>query len=191
MAGEYVFNLEGINKQHGVDIVLEEVNLAFFFGAKIGVIGPNGSGKSSLLKIMAGDDTDYTGRVHVAPRARIGYLAQEPAIDPTKTVAEVVAEGVVEQQRKLDRYDELCDMLAEDLSEGGLRASATDFVPMGSRLLVTLDREEPKQAIRAVGTVVWVRQLGTLERWSLGLSFDDLSPATQAQVRELLQGPIP
>jgi c-di-GMP-binding flagellar brake protein YcgR len=100
----------------------------------------------------------------------------------TRVSAEPVPQGLMSRH---------CPLLAEDLSEGGLRASATDFVPIGSRLLVTLDREEPKQAIRAVGTVVWVRQLGTLERWSLGLSFDDLSPATQAQVRELLQGPIP
>ncbi len=117
MAGEYVFNLEGLNKQHGVKTILEDVNLSFFFGSKIGVIGPNGSGKSSLLRIMAGIDNDYTGKVNIAPRARIGYLEQEPHIDPEKTVAAIVAEGVSRQQAKLDRYDELCGMLAEDLSD--------------------------------------------------------------------------
>lgn len=117
MAGEYVFNLEGLNKQHGTEIILEDVNLSFFFGAKIGVIGPNGSGKSSLLRIMAGIDNDYTGRIQIAPRAKIGYLAQEPFVDPEKTVAEVVAEGVAHLQGKVDRYDELCGMLAEDLSD--------------------------------------------------------------------------
>lgn len=100
----------------------------------------------------------------------------------TRLSAEPVPQGLMSRHYPL---------LAEDLSEGGLRASATDFVPLGSQLLMTLDREEPKEAIRAVGTVVWVRQVGTQERWSLGLSFDDLSPATRTQVRELLQGPIP
>ncbi len=113
MAGEYVFNLQQVSKQHQSRTVLQDVTLAFYFKAKIGVIGGNGSGKSTLLRIMAGLDRDITGHVEIAPRARIGYLEQEPHLDPAKTVAEVVAEGVAAQQAKLDRYDELCGLLGE------------------------------------------------------------------------------
>ncbi|MCE9616016.1 MAG: energy-dependent translational throttle protein EttA [Lentisphaerae bacterium] len=116
MAGEYVYSIEHLTKQHGTNTVFEDLTLAFFFGAKIGVIGANGSGKSSLLRIMAGIDKEYSGTVNVAPRARVGYLEQEPQMDLSKTVAEVVAEGVVAQQAKLNRYDELCGKLGESLS---------------------------------------------------------------------------
>ncbi len=117
MAGEYVFQLERLGKQSGGTVILEDVNLAFFFGAKIGVIGGNGSGKSSLLRVMAGVDTDIIGSVYRAPHARIGYLEQEPRLTDGKTVAEVVAEGVALKQALIDRYDEICDLLGGDLSD--------------------------------------------------------------------------
>jgi sulfate-transporting ATPase len=117
MAGEYVFQLERLGKQSGGTVILEDVNLAFFFGAKIGVIGSNGSGKSSLLRVMAGVDTDIIGRVYRAPNARIGYLEQEPRLDPAKTVAETVTEGVAAKQALIDRYDEICDLLGEELPD--------------------------------------------------------------------------
>jgi ATP-binding cassette ChvD family protein len=116
MAGEYVFNLENLTKQHGAKTILEDVNLAFFFGARIGVIGGNGSGKSSLLKIMAGLDDEYIGVCHVAKSAKIGYLEQEPQLTPGRTVQEVVAEGVAEQKAKLDRYDKIWELLGGDIS---------------------------------------------------------------------------
>ena len=105
MAGEYVYTLEHLTKQHGAKTILEEVNLSFFFGARIGVIGGNGSGKSSLLRIMAGLDDEFMGRCHIAKNIRIGYLEQEPQLTPGKTVQEIVMEGAAAQQAKLDRYD--------------------------------------------------------------------------------------
>lgn len=117
MAGEYVYNLQDLTKQHGDKTILNEVNLSFFFGAKIGVIGGNGAGKSSLLRIMAGIDTEYMGEMQIAKRAKIGYLEQEPKLDPTKTVREVVMEGVADKQAKMDRYDEIWGLLGEDLSD--------------------------------------------------------------------------
>jgi ATP-binding cassette ChvD family protein len=117
MAGEYVFNLENLTKQHAGKSILEEVNLAFFFGARIGVIGGNGSGKSSLLRIMAGVDSEYMGSCFVAKGIRIGYLEQEPQLSAGKTVQQIVTEGVAEQQAKLDRYDEIWGLLGEELSE--------------------------------------------------------------------------
>ncbi len=113
MAGEYVFNLQGLTKQHNKTTVLEDVTLAFFFGAKIGVIGGNGSGKTSLLRILAGADRDYMGAVHIAPRVRIGYLEQEPRLDPEHTVAQAVEEGVAAARGILDRYDTVCGLLGE------------------------------------------------------------------------------
>ncbi|NCD32564.1 MAG: energy-dependent translational throttle protein EttA [Spartobacteria bacterium] len=117
MAGEYVFNLQGLTKRHGAKTILDEVYLAFFFGAKIGVIGPNGSGKSSLMRIMAGLDTEFTGDMYKAKNAQVGYLEQEPLVDCSKTVAEVVREGVAKKQALIDRYDAICDLLGTDLSE--------------------------------------------------------------------------
>ena len=117
MAGEYVFNLQKLTKQHNKTTILNEITLAFFFGAKIGVIGGNGAGKSTLLRIMAGEDTDYMGEVYRAKNARIGYLPQEPQLDPDKTVAEIVDEGVADSRAILERYDAICEKLSEDLSD--------------------------------------------------------------------------
>jgi ATP-binding cassette ChvD family protein len=117
MAGEYVFNLQRLTKQHNKTPVLEDITLAFFFGAKIGVIGGNGAGKSSLLRIMAGVDKDYMGEVYVAPRTKVGFLPQEPQLDPDKTVQEVVQEGVAEARAIVGRYDEICDLLGGDLTD--------------------------------------------------------------------------
>ena len=117
MAGEYVFNLQKLTKQHNKTTILNEINLAFYFGAKIGVIGGNGAGKSTLLRIMAGEDKDYMGECYRAKNARIGYLPQEPQLDPTKTVAQIVDEGVAEARAILDRYDAICEKLSADLSD--------------------------------------------------------------------------
>ncbi|MGI6496489.1 MAG: energy-dependent translational throttle protein EttA [Kiritimatiellia bacterium] len=116
MAGEYVFNLRHVTKQHNQKTVLDDVNLAFFFGARIGVIGANGAGKSSLLRILAGRDSEFMGSCDIAKSARIGFLEQEPVLEPGKTVQETVEEGVADSKAILARYDEICDRLGEDLS---------------------------------------------------------------------------
>ena len=117
MAGEYVFNLQHVTRQHNLKTVLDDVTLAFFFGAHIGVIGANGSGKSSLLRILAGLDKEFMGECQIARNTRIGYLEQEPRLDPGKTVQESVNEGVAASQAILDRYDAVCDELGGDLDE--------------------------------------------------------------------------
>ena len=119
MAGEYVFNLQRLTKKYDRVSVLEDISLAFFFGAKIGVIGGNGTGKSTLLRIMAGMDKDYMGDVLVNKRARVGYLEQEPLVDCAKNVIGVVEEGVAGARTILARYDEVCDQLGrKDLTAG-------------------------------------------------------------------------
>lgn len=117
MAGEYAFSLINVTKQHEQKTILEDVCLSFFHGAHIGVIGANGSGKSSLLRILAGLDKEFMGDCVIAKNTKVGYLPQEPELDPSKTVMECVQEGVAEQQAILDRYDELCGMLGDEMSD--------------------------------------------------------------------------
>ena len=98
MAGEYVYSLESLTKQHAGKTILDDINLSFFFGARIGVIGSNGSGKSSLLKIMAGIDGEFIGNCIIAKNKSVGYLAQEPKLDNSMTVIDVVKEGIKENK---------------------------------------------------------------------------------------------
>ena len=93
--------------------ILKDIYLSFFYGAKIGIIGLNGSGKSSLMKIIAGVDKDYQGEVVFSPGYSVGYLEQEPKLDDTKTVKEVVQEAVQEVVDLLREYDEVNNAFAE------------------------------------------------------------------------------
>lgn len=104
-----IFSMVGLNKtiQQNNKQVLKDIYLSFFYGAKIGIIGLNGSGKSTLLKIIAGLDKSYQGEVVFAPGYSVGYLAQEPYLDPTKTVKEVVMEGVQPIVDALNEYEEI------------------------------------------------------------------------------------
>ncbi|MEM8852456.1 MAG: energy-dependent translational throttle protein EttA [Pseudomonadota bacterium] len=107
MARQFIYHMQGLSKTYGSKKVLDNIHLSFYPDAKIGVLGPNGSGKSTLLKIMAGLDKEYNGEAWVAEGARVGYLPQEPQLDPDKTVRENVMLGVAEKQAKLERYNEL------------------------------------------------------------------------------------
>ena len=89
-----IYSMHRVTKRHGQREVLKDISLGYFYGAKIGVLGLNGAGKSSLLKIMAGVDKAFDGDIVVAPGYSIGYLEQEPLVDETRTVREVVEEGV-------------------------------------------------------------------------------------------------
>jgi len=103
-----IFSMAGVNKIYPPQKqVLKNIYLSFFYGAKIGVIGLNGSGKSSVLKIIAGIDKSYQGEVVFSPGYTVGYLAQEPELDPEKTVREVVEEGVSEITAILKEYEEI------------------------------------------------------------------------------------
>ena len=93
--------------------VLNNIYLSFFYGAKIGILGLNGSGKSTLLKIIAGVDTNFRGDVVFSPGYSVGYLEQEPQLDETKTVIEIVKEGVAETVAVLDRYNEINDLFGQ------------------------------------------------------------------------------
>ena len=91
-----IYTMSDVSRAYGTKVVLKNISISYFYGAKIGVIGPNGSGKSSLFKILAGIDNDFTGETTLAPGYTIGYLEQEPQLEAGKTVKEVVSEGVKE-----------------------------------------------------------------------------------------------
>jgi ATP-binding cassette ChvD family protein len=114
---QYIYTMKGLGKVHPPDaVVLKDIWLSFLPGAKIGVLGLNGAGKSSLLKIMAGEDTEFIGEAFPADGISVGFLPQEPRLDPNKTVKGNVEEGVAATKALLDRYDELNMKLGEDLS---------------------------------------------------------------------------
>jgi len=122
MARQFIYFMQGLTKTYvGGKKVLENVHLSFYPDAKIGVLGPNGSGKSTLLKIMAGLDKDFSGEAWVAQGATVGYLAQEPKIDPTKNVFENVMEGVAKKKAILDRYNELMMNYSDETAEEGAK----------------------------------------------------------------------
>ncbi|GJD65423.1 energy-dependent translational throttle protein EttA [Methylobacterium frigidaeris] len=118
MAREFIYHMRGLTKTYSSGKkVLDNVHLSFYPDAKIGVLGVNGAGKSTLLRIMAGIDTEYSGDGFVAEGARVGYLPQEPQLDPDKTVRENVMEGVAESQAILDRYNELAMNYSEETAD--------------------------------------------------------------------------
>ncbi|HVZ52669.1 MAG TPA: energy-dependent translational throttle protein EttA [Pseudolabrys sp.] len=112
---QFIYHMQGLTKSYPpAKKVLDNINLSFYPDAKIGVLGVNGSGKSTLLKIMAGIDTDYTGEGWVAEGARVGYLEQEPQLDPDKSVRGNVEVGVAGKRALLDRYNELAMNYSEE-----------------------------------------------------------------------------
>ncbi|MCH2210400.1 MAG: energy-dependent translational throttle protein EttA [Fuerstiella sp.] len=116
MGEQYIMTIEHLTRLYDEKEVLSDIWLAFYPGAKIGVLGDNGSGKSTLLRIMAGEDTDFMGTVRPAKGIRIGYFPQEPRLDPKKTVGECIEEAVADSRAIIDRFNELSMQLGEDMS---------------------------------------------------------------------------
>jgi sulfate-transporting ATPase len=106
MPAEFIYTTYKLARHYPPDrTVLENISLSFYPGAKIGVIGPNGAGKSSLLRIMAGLDDGFMGEARLTPGFRVGFLSQEPELDPTKDVKGNVLDGVHEVQTLIDHYN--------------------------------------------------------------------------------------
>ena len=110
-----IYSMVGVGKVHGTKQVLKDIYLGYFYGAKIGVIGLNGSGKSTLLRIMAGLEKEFIGQVACAPGYTVGFLEQEPKLDPSKTVLEVVKEGAREATALLAEFEAISDRFAEPM----------------------------------------------------------------------------
>ncbi len=160
-----IYTMNDVSRAYGTKVVLKNIGISYFYGAKIGVIGANGSGKSSLFKILAGIDTDYTGETSLAPGYTIGYLEQEPQLEAGKTVREVVSEGV----------KEITDLLAEfDKVNEAFGDPDADFDKLGARQAELQDR------------------LDALDAWNLDnnleLAMDALRCPPPEQIVDVLSG---
>ncbi|WP_181807117.1 energy-dependent translational throttle protein EttA [Streptomyces shenzhenensis] len=114
---EFIYTMRKARKAHGDKVILDDVTLNFLPGAKIGVVGPNGAGKSTVLKIMAGIEQPSNGDAFLSPGYSVGILMQEPELNEEKTVLENVQEGVAEIKGKLDRFNEIAELMATDYSD--------------------------------------------------------------------------
>ncbi len=120
---QYIYVMKGLGKSYpGGREVLKDIWLSFLPGAKIGVLGPNGAGKSTLLRIMAGEERDYVGEAWSAERVRVGYLPQEPTLDPTENVVGNVVGGLAEVKALLERFEAVSARFADDLSPDEMEA---------------------------------------------------------------------
>src|SRR5581483_5384611 len=119
MAGpQYVFVMKGLSKTYpGGKQVLKDIWLSFYPGAKIGIVGVNGAGKSTLMRIMAGQDKEFTGEAWAADGIRTGYLPQEPELDPSKDVLGNVMEGVAAKKALVDRYNEIAANYSDETAD--------------------------------------------------------------------------
>jgi ATP-binding cassette ChvD family protein len=163
---QFIYTMKGLGKVHPPDhVVLKDIWLSFLPGAKIGVLGLNGAGKSTLLRIMAGEDTEFIGEAFPATGISVGYLPQEPRLDPKKNVLGNVEEGVSEIRALLNRYDEINAKFAEDLSpeemdkvleeQGKIqdRIEAANGWDLDSRLELAMDALRLPSADAEVGTL--------------------------------------
>ncbi len=121
MSKQYIYQMVDLTKKHGPRVVLDKVWLSFYPGAKIGVLGRNGTGKSTLLRIMAGLDKDYDGEARLTDGFTVGYLPQEPQLNPDKNVWDNVQEAVAPRRALLDRFNELTAKCAEPLDEDAMQ----------------------------------------------------------------------
>jgi ATP-binding cassette ChvD family protein len=145
MGAAFIFQISHLTKKFGQRELLKDINLAFYPGAKIGLLGRNGSGKSTLMKIMAGLDKEYEGEARLAEGYTVGYLEQEPHLDPSKTVFENVMEAVDHSRAVLRRYEEINTRLSEPLEpeemEKLLAEQATVQDEIDAKNLWDLDRQ--------------------------------------------------
>ena len=111
-----IYSMIGVSKRHEKKVILQDIYLSYFYGAKIGVLGLNGAGKSTLLRILAGADKNFEGQIQVSPGYTTGFLPQEPQLDPDRTVREIVEEGVKPTTDLLKEFDAVNEKLAENLS---------------------------------------------------------------------------
>ena len=144
MARQFIYHMQGVSKTYpGNRKILENVNLSFYPDAKIGVLGVNGSGKSTLLRIMAGLDTEFSGEAWAADGARVGYLPQEPQLDPAKSVRGNVMDGVAAQKAILDRYNELAvnysDETADEMTKLQDQIEAQGLWDLDSKVDLAMD----------------------------------------------------
>ena len=121
-ANKIIYSMIKVSRFYDKKPVIKDISLSFFYGAKIGVLGLNGSGKSSLLRIMAGVDKEYNGNISISPGYSVGYLEQEPVLDPDRTVRETVQEAVRETVDLLHEFEDINTRFAEPMSDDEMDA---------------------------------------------------------------------
>ena len=145
MGAAFIFQISDLNKKFGQRELLKNINLAFYPGAKIGLLGRNGAGKSTLMKIMAGIDREFEGEARLADGYTVGYLEQEPSLDPKKTVFENVLDAVAASKSILDRFEQISARLGEPLDDAAmeklLEEQATVQDQIDAKNLWDLDRQ--------------------------------------------------
>ncbi len=145
MGKQYIYSIEQLTKKHGPREVLKEIWLAFYPGAKIGVLGRNGSGKSTLLRIMAGMDKDFDGTAALAGGFTSGYLSQEPQLTQGKNVWENLQEAIAPRRKMLDRYNEISGLLGEPMDEKKMEKLCDEMARLQDQIDATgaweIDRE--------------------------------------------------
>jgi sulfate-transporting ATPase len=135
MAQQYIYTMKNLGKVHPPSReILKGIWLSFFRGAKIGVLGANGAGKSSLLKIMSGDDKDFTGEAWPAEGIRVGLLPQEPKLNPNKDIVGNVEEGISETRAMLSRFEELGGKMAEPMSDEAMAKLMDEYGTLQDRI---------------------------------------------------------
>jgi len=174
MAAEFIYTCYKLARHYPPDrTVLENISLSFYPGAKIGVLGANGAGKSSLLKIMAGLDDGYQGTARLTPGYTVGYLAQEPQLDPTKDVKGNVMDGVAEVQSLIDRYNEVMGMWADPDADydkvGALQAELEDKIAAADAWSLERNVEIAMDALRCPPDDADVTKLSGGERRRVAL----------------------
>ncbi|HYV05569.1 MAG TPA: ATP-binding cassette domain-containing protein, partial [Blastocatellia bacterium] len=117
-----IYSMVGVAKFHDKKPIIKDIYLSYFYGAKIGVIGLNGSGKSTLLRILAGVDKEFVGETVISPGYTIGFLEQEPQLDNSKSVREIVEEGVQEVVDLLKEFDQINEKFGETMSDDEMNA---------------------------------------------------------------------
>lgn len=170
--GEFIYTMKNVRKAHGDKVILDNVTMAFYPGAKIGVVGPNGAGKSSILKIMAGLDQPSNGEAFLDPGATVGILLQEPPLNEEKTVRENVEEGLGEIVQIRQRYEEIAeematnytDELMEEMTALQEKIDAADAWELDSKI------EQAMDALRCPPAEEGVTQLSGGERRRVALA---------------------
>jgi ATP-binding cassette ChvD family protein len=118
----FIMQMERVQRAYDKKVVIQDITLSYYYGAKIGVLGNNGQGKSTLLRIMAGVDKDFEGKLYVHPGTAIGYVPQEPQLDPAKTVREELEVAIAKKRALLTRHEEISAKLATDVDEATMTA---------------------------------------------------------------------
>ncbi|RKX26649.1 MAG: energy-dependent translational throttle protein EttA [Candidatus Zixiibacteriota bacterium] len=165
MAEKFIFHMYGVNRFYGQKQVLKDINLSFYPGAKIGIVGENGSGKTTVLRIMAGLDTEFQGDAEITPGFRAGIVEQEPQLDPELTVRQTIESAFGETKALLDEYNGLAESMAQPMDESQMQ-KAMDRMGVLQDQIDTVDGWNLDQSMKVASDALFLpdddRTVGTL-----------------------------